>query len=79
MLERLACLALALCALAGCSSEPPRNLILISLDTVRRDHLPTYGYARDTAPAIDAFAREAIVFGEAYAQDANTNPSHGSI
>ena len=45
----------ALCA--GC------NVVLISFDTVRADHLPVYGYARPTSPNIDAFAENAVVFG----------------
>ena len=41
----------------------PLSLVLISVDTLRPDRLGIYGYARATAPAIDAFARErAVVF-----------------
>ena len=41
----------ALLALAGCESQPLRpNIVLVSLDTLRADHLPFHGYARDTAP-----------------------------
>jgi arylsulfatase A-like enzyme len=57
----------------------PRNLAIISLDTVRRDHLPTYGYDRATARAVDALARESLVFDNAYTQETNTNPSHASM
>lgn len=68
--------------LAGCSPAPPstpRNLVIISLDTVRRDHLPTYGYERQTAPATEALSRRSVVFWNAFAQDTNTNPSHTSM
>ena len=41
---------------------PARNVVLVSLDTLRADHLGLYGYARDTSPELDAFAREAFVF-----------------
>jgi arylsulfatase A-like enzyme len=77
---RLSLLLLAL-LLGGCASpqQRPDNLIFISLDTVRRDHLPTYGYTRDTAPNIDRLARTAVVFDNAYAQETNTNPSHASM
>jgi len=80
-LTRALLLSVLCCTLlAGDSPLPePRNLIVISLDTVRRDHLPIYGYARATAPAVERFARTAAVFENAYAQDTNTNPSHASI
>ena len=75
-------IASTLSMFAGCSgaSQPPAtNVVLISLDTVRRDHLPTYGYPRDTAPTIAVLARHGIVFWNAFAQAAATVPSHGSI
>ncbi len=67
--------------LAGCSSPPPPppSLVFISLDTVRRDQLPTYGYERPTAPATHRLARRSVVFWNAFAQDTNTNPSHTSM
>jgi arylsulfatase A-like enzyme len=64
----------------GCSGEPPvRNLVLISLDTTRADHLPTYGYSRPTAPRLDALGAGGTVFTNAFAQETNTNPSHSSM
>ena len=73
-------LGLALLALlAGCRAEPPTNLVLISLDTVRRDHLETYGYGRDTAPTVARLAADSAVFENAFAQDVETNPSHASM
>lgn len=77
-----ATVAAAVLLLVGCSTDDgggSRNLVLISLDTVRQDHLPTYGYPRDTAPAVDALADGAVVFERAFAQDTNTNPSHTSM
>jgi arylsulfatase A-like enzyme len=77
-------LLLAVClALAGCRegidvSEHP-NIVLITLDTTRADHLGTYGYFRDTSPRIDAFAEQAIVFEHAIAPMATTLPTHVSI
>jgi arylsulfatase A-like enzyme len=66
--------------LAGDSpAHEPRNLVFISLDTVRRDHLPIYGYSRATAPSVERLARTATVFENAYTQDTNTNPSHTSM
>lgn len=54
-------------------------VFLISTDTLRYDHLPMYGYDRDTAPNLAAFANEAVVFDNAYTQDAWTLPSHMSM
>ena len=59
--------------------QPPRGIILISLDTLRADHLGIYGYHRNTTPYIDAFARENIIFENAVVQSACTLPSHMSI
>ena len=38
------------------------NVLLISIDTLRADHLHAYGYGRDTSPNIDRFARQAVLF-----------------
>ena len=60
---------------------PPvaQNLVLVSLDTTRRDHLGTYGYERDTSPKIDALAQTSAVFLNAFAQFTTTKPSHTSM
>ncbi len=68
-----------LLGMLACVPEHPYNLVFITLDTVRRDHLPTYGYARPTAPRVDALAKTAIVFDGAFSQQTNTNPSHASM
>jgi len=67
--------------LAACGGpEPrPRNLLLVTLDTTRADHLTPYGYDRPTSPALAALAEDAIVFDHAFAQETNTNPSHASM
>ena len=67
------------CRVSSTQAESPRNIILISLDTLRADHLGTYGYHRNTSPFIDAFAKESIVFEHAVVQAPNTLPSHMSI
>jgi arylsulfatase A-like enzyme/Tfp pilus assembly protein PilF len=54
-------------------------VILISIDTLRADHLPAYGYRKVQTPAIDAFAKDAVVFEQAYAHAPQTLPSHVSI
>jgi arylsulfatase len=56
------------------------NVILIVLDTLRADHLGSYGYAVNTSPNIDHFAREeAVLFETVIAQAPSTLPSHASI
>jgi len=59
--------------------ENRANVILISLDTLRADALGCYGYGRDVSPAIDAFARENILFKNAFSQSTWTLPSHLSM
>jgi tetratricopeptide (TPR) repeat protein len=58
---------------------PPMPVILISVDTLRADHLPVYGYTKVRTPAIDALAADGIVFEHAYAHAPQTLPSHASI
>src|SRR5215469_5191108 len=59
--------------------EPPRNVILISIDTLRADHLGTYGYSRRTSPNLDRLAARSIVFDQAVAQAPNPLPSHAAL
>ena len=62
------------------SSRPSTiPVILISIDTLRADHLPIYGATSVRTPAIDALAADAIVFDNAYAHSPQTLPSHVSI
>ncbi|HVR38409.1 MAG TPA: sulfatase-like hydrolase/transferase, partial [Thermoanaerobaculia bacterium] len=77
MLRRILLIPLLLLA---CRHEPPRPpVILISIDTLRSDHLPAYGYRAIATPAIDRLARDGIVFEHAYAHVPMTLPSHASI
>ncbi|MBC8188634.1 MAG: sulfatase-like hydrolase/transferase, partial [Proteobacteria bacterium] len=72
-------------SLTGCPESPSapdrsiRKIILISLDTLRADHLGVYDYSRDTSPRIDEFARRAFVFERALASAPNTPPSQMSM
>ncbi|HET7560749.1 MAG TPA: sulfatase, partial [Limnochordia bacterium] len=56
-----------------------KNAILISLDTLRADHLGCYGYARCTSPHLDAYAAGGVRFTQAYAQSIPTHPSHTTM
>ena len=57
----------------------PPDVVMISVDTMRADHLPTYGYPRPTAPNIDAWAHRSLVFDRAYSEAPHTLPSHASL
>jgi arylsulfatase A-like enzyme len=57
----------------------PVNVVLISIDTLRADHLGCYGYGPPTSPQLDEFCRDAVVFENAVAQAASTLSSHASI
>ncbi len=59
-------------------SGPP-SIVLISIDTLRSDRLPAYGYQSIETPAIDALRRDAVLFESAWAQAPMTMPSHASI
>ncbi len=61
------------------SVGPSPNVILIVVDTVRRDHLGAYGYARDTSPNIDRFASNAVRYTNAISQAPWTTPSIASL
>ncbi|MEO6326092.1 MAG: sulfatase-like hydrolase/transferase [Thermoanaerobaculia bacterium] len=71
----------------GCArraSDPSRSfprapVIIISVDTLRSDHLPSYGYAGVETPAISAFRKDSILFERAYTQVPLTLPAHLSI
>lgn len=56
-----------------------RNVLLISIDTCRADHLGCYGYPLDTTPNIDAIAGEGIVFEHAISPLPYTLPAHCSM
>ena len=54
-------------------------IILISIDGIRADHLPPYGYADGRAPALAALAKDGILFERAYAHVPQTLPSHVTL
>ncbi len=55
------------------------NVLLITMDTVRADHLPMYGYPLDTTPHLREFARESTLYHRAIAAADMTLPAHASI
>ena len=75
------------CIASICSCKGPQdkrevndfNIILITIDTLRADHLSCYGYDRTTSPAIDKIAEEGVLFTNAIASSPWTPPSMASI
>jgi arylsulfatase A-like enzyme len=59
--------------------ESARRIILISIDTLRADHLGCYGYPRETSPQIDLLASQGVTFLNTYASSPWTLPSHVSL
>ncbi|MBN1422952.1 sulfatase [Candidatus Fermentibacteria bacterium] len=55
------------------------NVIVVTLDTLRPDHLGLAGYGRPTSPGLDSLAVAGMVFSTAYAPTPSTSPSHASI
>ncbi len=65
--------------IAAKKSPPTINVLLITMDTTRADHLGCYGYQSAKTPTIDRLASEGILFENAYCQIPITLPSHASI
>jgi arylsulfatase A-like enzyme/Flp pilus assembly protein TadD len=81
-----ALLTLVSFALLSCSDKralpkpsPDTPVFIISVDTMRSDHLPAYGYTGIQTPNFDAFRRDAILYEHAYSHTPLTLPSHTSI
>jgi arylsulfatase A-like enzyme len=66
---------------AGCGTDetPPPNILLISIDALRADHLGCYGYDRDTSPFLDTLAARGIRFSHAFVNTHGTPPSHTTM
>jgi len=58
---------------------PDCNIVLISIDTLRADHVGCYGYVRDTTPKLDGFAEKSVFFKNAYTPWPTTSPSFASF
>ncbi len=69
---------LVACVGLACAAEPP-SLVVVTLDTVRRDHVGVYGDARRLTPHLDALARRGLVFEQAFTTMPTTGPAHASL
>jgi arylsulfatase A-like enzyme len=60
-------------------ASPPKTLILVTIDTLRADHLPFAGYPRNVAPFLEQLAHESVVLTQAISASSHTGPSHASM
>lgn len=68
------------CVHETAASAPQRpNVLLISVDTLRADHLGSYGYERPTSPRLDDLARGGVRFEKAYSSSSWTLPAHMTL
>ncbi len=66
------------CEIVGAGPQPA-NVLVVLVDTLRKDHVGAYGYTRDTSPNIDALAKEAILFRDLMPHSSWTRPSVASL
>lgn len=72
-----AALFVACSAVAEAPARP--NVLFLTIDTLRADHLGCYGYPRNTSPTIDALAKEGVVFEDTTCEVPLTSPSFGAM
>ncbi|MFT7664623.1 MAG: arylsulfatase A-like enzyme, partial [Planctomycetota bacterium] len=82
-------IALGLLMLGACGESAPEvpgetrtgqpDLLLVTVDTLRVDHLGCYGYERDTSPIIDALASSGTRFETVYSPMSTTGPAHAAL
>lgn len=72
-------LLLLLAGSCGGPAQPPRSLLLVSIDTLRADHVSCYGYARETTPHLDALAARSQRFASFWSVMPTTLPAHTAM
>jgi arylsulfatase A-like enzyme len=85
-LPAAACAALVLAALTSCArpADPAvrrarPNVVLVSIDSLRADHVGAYGYPKPTTPTIDRLAAGGLVFDHAFSSTSWTLPAHTAL
>jgi len=66
-------------AAGGCGGRPRPNVLVIVMDTTRADRCSFEGYARPTTPRLEEFAKDAVVFRDAWSPAGWTGPAHASL
>lgn len=61
------------------SARPRPNILVLMIDTLRRDHLDFYGYSRDTAPFLSTLAEQGVIFDDVLSTSSWTKPSMASV
>lgn len=80
MTKTVVLILLALLTVASAGGAAPRpNIVLVTIDALRADHLSVYGYGRRTSPELEKLAGAGVVFENAYAQSDWTLPSLSSL
>jgi arylsulfatase A-like enzyme len=74
-----ALLTSAACTRGGAGPFEGAPVVLVSIDTLRSDRVGCYGYAKAATPALDALAREGVLFADVFAHCPLTLPSHASL
>lgn len=75
----IVCLGVATGLVSWLSPRPRFNLLVITLDTTRADHIGCYGNPRALTPAVDSLATQGVLFEKAYATVPMTLPSHATL
>jgi arylsulfatase A-like enzyme len=65
--------------LGGCGAKPRPNVLVLVMDTTRADRCSFGGYARPTTPRLEEFAKDAVVFRDAWSPAGWTGPAHASL
>ncbi len=84
---RRLCAVVMLAATVGCTAAAPppppwpavRNVIFVTIDTLRADHTSVGGYPAPTTPFLERLAARGVTFDRAYSHSATTAPSHASM
>jgi arylsulfatase A-like enzyme len=76
----LLCCSAAACSGSEDDTAPARpNILLVSIDSLRPDHLGCYGYERDTSPVLDELAARGVRFDQAVSPTSWTLPAHATL
>jgi len=82
LLRAAALAAIATWALSSCDSRKPEarpNIVLIVVESLRADHIPFYGYGRDTTPFLSGLAPEGVIFRRAVSTSSWAAPATASL
>ena len=77
--SRLGALLLPLLCALGCGGRAAPSIVLVTIDTLRADHLSGYGYGKPTTPNLDRMMERGATFTWAFSASSSTAPSHASI